>query len=1036
VLPDGDLLVGDLYRIQKLHMAAPALLVILTPSGTYEGQVEVAGFQAAYVTGVVRYTLDGSDPSPMSPAFAGERFVLHESTTLKARVFVNDNPVSEVVEARYVVVPVAPSMVQAPQAASVMEGDYARLAVTARGTSPLIYQWFKDGREVPSATGTELVFAAAALTDAGSYTVRVTNALGAVTSDPAVLTVTPRPKPPVITQQPADQAVVVDGTAVFRIEVTGDPPLQFDWRRNGLPVPGGAREVLTLEHVQKSQAGLYAVRVSNPHGAAVSRNARLTVADQPVPPTIVSGPQSFAKFEGQSANLQVTATGTLPLRFQWTRNGQPIVGATAASLEFAQLQLSDAGTYAVTVSNDGGSAVSPSALVEVHPVAPGGLVVFNNFVPLAGVDAPVFDADGTTRLAGEAYLAQLYAGPTAETLVPAGGALPFQTGPASGYVALTPSGNVVTLMAVPPGGVAFVQMRAWEAAGGSSFEQAMTAGAKTGVSGVIQVVTGGAPPQFPADLAGLASFSIRNEAVPPVVVITSPVAGTTADERFRLAGTIRDNASVVSASWTWNGTDQGSVTLEGTGNFQLAGRRLVLGENRIVVSARDAAGNSGAAEVTVTWEPLRWLALGPVAPLREGRQAVIPVTLTSRGEISGLTFLLHYDPDRFQDAQFAWTGAQELWAAFTQVSQDVAGEVRATLSLPGGTAPNGNFPLAELILRARSVAKATSSLVVPQLLDMADSTGTRLDFGNAALRTAVEVLPRLLVGDHNGNDFLDVGDATLIQRLVARIDPAQPWDVTGNDLNGSGDLDSGDIVKILRIIVGLDLGPQSVPGSSRGLAATPPAPAALMLTATPDRVLPGETVRLRVNLSSGPEALSGLAFRLSYPANRLRLAGERGYETGEAIPTGTATVWNSEPDAGRIWFAAAGPRSWEPQDEAVAEFEFEVLAGEGAAEDIAVGVEGGQLAADQGYEVHPTPAATALVVSAVPRLDASVRPGPQGWEIGCWTAPGMRYTIEASIDLDLWQELGVLVGNGEVQKFLDLDARTLAARFYRVRVSR
>ncbi len=48
---------------------------------------------------------------------------------------------------------------------------------TAQGTSPLFYQWFKDGFEIDGATGFQLVFDPVAEDAAGSYSVRVSNAL-------------------------------------------------------------------------------------------------------------------------------------------------------------------------------------------------------------------------------------------------------------------------------------------------------------------------------------------------------------------------------------------------------------------------------------------------------------------------------------------------------------------------------------------------------------------------------------------------------------------------------------------------------------------------------------------------------------------------------------------------------------------------------------------------------------------------------------------------------------------------------------------
>src|ERR1041384_4254789 len=64
-------------------------------------------------------------------------------------------------------------------------------------------------------------------------------------------------------------------------------------------------------------------------------------------------------------------------------------------------------------------------LVSVGTVFGQGTVNFNNFVPAASIDAPIFDVDGVTRLAGTAFKAQLYAGTSLGTIAAIGADVPF-----------------------------------------------------------------------------------------------------------------------------------------------------------------------------------------------------------------------------------------------------------------------------------------------------------------------------------------------------------------------------------------------------------------------------------------------------------------------------------------------------------------------------------------------------------------------------------------------------------------------------------
>jgi hypothetical protein len=73
---------------------------------------------------------------------------------------------------------------------TVAAGQTATFNVTAAGSPPLSYQWQKNG--VPIASATSATYTTPATTDADNdtvFTVRVSNSVGNVTSNPATLTV-------------------------------------------------------------------------------------------------------------------------------------------------------------------------------------------------------------------------------------------------------------------------------------------------------------------------------------------------------------------------------------------------------------------------------------------------------------------------------------------------------------------------------------------------------------------------------------------------------------------------------------------------------------------------------------------------------------------------------------------------------------------------------------------------------------------------------------------------------------------------------
>jgi len=84
-----------------------------------------------------------------------------------------------------------------PQSASVAVGASLQLAVTVNASPDPVYQWQFNGNPVAGATNRTLDLANVRSSDAGDYTVVVTNSLGTVTSNKATLTVTtPVPPPP------------------------------------------------------------------------------------------------------------------------------------------------------------------------------------------------------------------------------------------------------------------------------------------------------------------------------------------------------------------------------------------------------------------------------------------------------------------------------------------------------------------------------------------------------------------------------------------------------------------------------------------------------------------------------------------------------------------------------------------------------------------------------------------------------------------------------------------------------------------------
>lgn len=82
-----------------------------------------------------------------------------------------------------------PYIATQPVNTSIARNATGCLSVSAAGSAPLSYQWYKEGFPIPGATASTLSGAATSYAVAGNYTVVVTNGSGSVTSDVAVVTI-------------------------------------------------------------------------------------------------------------------------------------------------------------------------------------------------------------------------------------------------------------------------------------------------------------------------------------------------------------------------------------------------------------------------------------------------------------------------------------------------------------------------------------------------------------------------------------------------------------------------------------------------------------------------------------------------------------------------------------------------------------------------------------------------------------------------------------------------------------------------------
>lgn len=257
--------------------------------------------------------------------------------------------------------PAAVTLLAVPQNRNVPAGNSVGFGVIAAGAGPFTYQWQFNGTNLSSATAQSLTLPVVTLAHAGSYTVLVTNRVGAWTSSPPAMLVVEAA--PVITLAPTNQMVIPGDSVTLAAAAIGTPPMAWQWYQNGVPRPGATDATLLITDTQVTDAGDYVAVVTNQFGAATSAPpATLTVLG---PPHIIAQPQSRTNAVGSTAMFSVSATGIPPLVYRWQFNGSDLTGATNASLEIPNVQPANAGFYTVAISNAVGFITSASANLTV-----------------------------------------------------------------------------------------------------------------------------------------------------------------------------------------------------------------------------------------------------------------------------------------------------------------------------------------------------------------------------------------------------------------------------------------------------------------------------------------------------------------------------------------------------------------------------------------------------------------------------------------------------------------------------------------------
>jgi hypothetical protein len=277
---------GQGIGIDNLSFSAPSLPPVITTQPL--GQSVPAGNSAAFSVAVsnafsVGYQWYTNDV----PLTNGNEFSGTDSSTLTiSSVQISDATIYTVIVSNqygsvtssnatlYLAAP--PTFTAQPMSQTTNAGSNAVFSVTVVGAPLFDYQWFLNGKPLFDAGGVSgaqsalLTLTNLSAPDSGSYTVVVSNPLGAATSSVAFLDVL---LPPFIAEQPLDQLLPGNAPATLTVTAGGTPPLYYHWEEMGVTnLPGATNSALSV-----ASAGYYRVVVSNLYGSVTSGVAQVSV---------------------------------------------------------------------------------------------------------------------------------------------------------------------------------------------------------------------------------------------------------------------------------------------------------------------------------------------------------------------------------------------------------------------------------------------------------------------------------------------------------------------------------------------------------------------------------------------------------------------------------------------------------------------------------------------------------------------------------------------------------------------------------------
>ncbi len=175
-----------------------------------------------------------------------------------------------------------------------------------------------------------------------------------------------------IKTHPKSSDICLGGDLTLNVEVTGTG-VNYEWRKNGSPIPDANTPSYTITNANSSHAGLYGCLITSPCGSAkVTNDAEVNVRALT---KIKTQPISRAVCKGENVTFEVIADGHFN-KYQWYKDGIERTNDTLSKLTIPNVENKDFGKYWVTVSgfckpdlksDEVTLSMNEAPVISVHP---------------------------------------------------------------------------------------------------------------------------------------------------------------------------------------------------------------------------------------------------------------------------------------------------------------------------------------------------------------------------------------------------------------------------------------------------------------------------------------------------------------------------------------------------------------------------------------------------------------------------------------------------------------------------------------------